>query len=115
MGEIVALAGMEGIEIGEPITSADDTRARCTLIAVDEPDHLDDLRVNNSPSPARKGSTLRRAILWSASIGVCSRTSHPRRADRVARPVQGFRTWRVAARILIEMMRREGYISVSKS
>src|ERR687893_204381 len=36
VGEIVALAGMEGIEIGETITSADNPRA-LPVIAVDEP------------------------------------------------------------------------------
>lgn len=51
-GEIVALAGIEDIEIGDTITSADNPQA-LPAIAVDEPTISMIFSVNNSPLPAK--------------------------------------------------------------
>src|SRR5215210_487663 len=53
-GEIVALAGIEGIEIGETVTSADNPRA-LPVIAVDEPTISMIFGVNNSPFAGTEG------------------------------------------------------------
>src|SRR5205807_4147360 len=53
-GEIVALAGIEGIEIGETITSADNPHA-LPVIAVDEPTLSMIFSVNNSPFAGTEG------------------------------------------------------------
>src|SRR2546423_7050594 len=54
VGEIVALAGIEEIEIGETITSADNPQA-LPAIAVDEPTISMIFGVNNSPFAGREG------------------------------------------------------------
>ena len=54
VGEIVALAGLEEIEIGETISSADNPHA-LPVIAVDEPTISMIFGVNNSPFAGREG------------------------------------------------------------
>jgi GTP-binding protein len=115
VGEIVALAGMEGIEIGETITSVDNPQP-LPVIAVDEPTISMMFGVNNSPFSGREGKyvtsrqireRLDRELLANVSI----------RVDDAPTPDQ----FKVSGRgelqlaILIEMMRREGYeLQVSK-
>src|SRR5688572_8945022 len=53
-GEIVALAGLEGVEIGKTITQID-TPERLEGIAVEEPTISVDFLVNNSPLAGREG------------------------------------------------------------
>jgi GTP-binding protein len=53
-GEIVALAGLEGVEIGKTITQVD-TPQRLSGIAVEEPTISVDFLVNNSPLAGREG------------------------------------------------------------
>ena len=115
MGEIVALAGMEGIEIGETITSADDPRP-LPIIAVDEPTISMIFGVNNSPFAGTEGKyvtsrqimeRLDRELLSNVAIRV-EETESP---DQFK--VSGRGELQLA--ILIEMMRREGYeLQVSK-
>jgi GTP-binding protein len=114
-GEIVALAGIENIEIGETITSADNPRA-LPVIAVDEPTISMIFAVNNSPFAGREGrfvtsrqlrERLDREILSNVAIRV-EETDSP---DSFK--VSGRGELQLA--ILIEMMRREGYeLQVSK-
>jgi len=114
-GEIVALAGMEGIEIGETITSADDPRP-LPVIAVDEPTISMIFGVNNSPFAGTEGKyvtsrqimeRLDRELLSNVAIRV-EPTDSP---DQFK--VSGRGELQLA--ILIEMMRREGYeLQVSK-
>jgi GTP-binding protein len=115
VGEIVALAGMEGIEIGETITSADNPQP-LPVIAVDEPTIAMIFGVNNSPFAGREGKfvtsrqireRLDKEVLGNVAI----------RVEETETPDQ----FRVSGRgelqlaILIEMMRREGYeVQVSK-
>src|SRR5207248_3469365 len=54
VGEIVALAGVEGINIGETITSPDNPKA-LPSIAVDEPTIAMIFSVNNSPFAGTEG------------------------------------------------------------
>jgi GTP-binding protein len=115
MGEIVALAGMEGIEIGETVTSVDNPRP-LPVIAVDEPTIAMIFGVNNSPFAGREGKyvtsrqigeRLDKEVLGNVAIRV-EQTDSP---DQFK--VSGRGELQLA--ILIEMMRREGYeLQVSK-
>jgi GTP-binding protein len=114
-GEIVALAGMEGIEIGETVTSADNPKPLPT-IAVDEPTISMVFGVNNSPFAGTEGKfvtsrqlkeRLDRELLSNVAIRV-EETESP---DQFK--VSGRGELQLA--ILIEMMRRENYeLQVSK-
>ncbi|HEX3559946.1 MAG TPA: translational GTPase TypA [Pyrinomonadaceae bacterium] len=114
-GEIVALAGMEGIEIGETITTADDPHP-LPVIAVDEPTISMIFSVNNSPFAGTEGKyvtsrqlkeRLDREILSNVAIRVAE-TESP---DQFKVSGRG----ELQLSILIEMMRREGYeLQVSK-
>jgi GTP-binding protein len=114
-GEIVALAGMEGIEIGETITSADDPRP-LPVIAVDEPTISMIFGVNNSPFAGTEGKYVTsRQIMERLDRELLSNV-----AIRVE-PTESPDQFKVSGRgelqlaILIEMMRREGYeLQVSK-
>ncbi len=114
-GEIVALAGIEGIEIGETVTTADNPRA-LPVIAVDEPTISMIFGVNNSPFAGTEGKyvtsrqikeRLDRELLSNVAIRV-SETESP---DQFKVSGRG----ELQLSILIEMMRREGYeLQVSK-
>jgi GTP-binding protein len=114
-GEIVALAGVEGIEIGETVTSADNPKP-LPVIAVDEPTISMIFSVNNSPFAGTEGKyvtsrqlkeRLDREILGNVAIRV-SETESP---DQFKVSGRG----ELQLSILIEMMRREGYeLQVSK-
>jgi GTP-binding protein len=114
-GEIVALAGIEGIEIGETVTSADNPRA-LPVIAVDEPTISMIFGVNNSPFAGTEGKyvtsrqikeRLDRELLSNVAIRV-NETESP---DQFKVSGRG----ELQLSILIEMMRREGYeLQVSK-
>jgi GTP-binding protein len=115
VGEIVALAGVEGINIGETITNPEDPRP-LPAIAVDEPTIAMIFGVNNSPFAGIEGQfvtsrqikeRLDREVLGNVAIRV-EETSSP---DQFR--VSGRGELQLA--ILIEMMRREGYeLQVSK-
>jgi GTP-binding protein len=115
VGEIVALAGIENIEIGETITSATNPKA-LPVIAVDEPTISMIFGVNTSPFSGREGKfvtsrqlkeRLDREVLGNVAIRV-EQTDSP---DQFK--VSGRGELQLA--ILIEMMRREGYeLQVSK-
>jgi GTP-binding protein len=115
VGDIVALAGIENIEIGETITSADNPQP-LPVIAVDEPTISMIFGVNNSPFAGREGKfvtsrqikeRLDKEILGNVAIRV-EATDSP---DQFK--VSGRGELQLA--ILIEMMRREGYeVMVSK-
>ncbi|HZI17812.1 MAG TPA: translational GTPase TypA [Pyrinomonadaceae bacterium] len=114
-GDIVALAGVEGIEIGETVTSADNPRP-LPVIAVDEPTISMIFGVNTSPFSGTEGKfvtsrqireRLDREVLGNVAIRV-EETESP---DQFK--VSGRGELQLA--ILIEMMRREGYeLQVSK-
>ena len=114
-GEIVALAGIENINIGDTISSPENPQA-LPSIAVDEPTIAMIFSVNNSPFAGREGrfvtsrqikERLDKEILGNVAIRV-EETESP---DQFK--VSGRGELQLA--ILIEMMRREGYeLQVSK-
>ncbi len=114
-GEIVALAGIENINIGDTITSVENPHP-LPAIAVDEPTIAMIFGVNNSPFAGREGKyvtsrqlkeRLDKEILGNVAIRV-EDTESP---DQFK--VSGRGELQLA--ILIEMMRREGYeLQVSK-
>jgi len=113
-GEIVALAGFEGIAIGETITSAE-TPAPLPPLRIDEPTLSMVFSVNTSPFAGREGrwvtsrnikERLEKELLTNVSIRVEPTDS----ADSFK--VMGRGELQLA--ILIETMRREGYeLSIS--
>ncbi|MCC6503476.1 MAG: translational GTPase TypA [Deltaproteobacteria bacterium] len=113
VGEIIALAGMEGISIGDTITSAE-TPVALPRITVDEPTISMVFSANTSPFAGKEGKfvtsrnlreRLEKELLYNVSIRVDFE-----KAD--AFKVMGRGELQLA--IIIEMMRREGYeLSVS--
>jgi GTP-binding protein len=109
MGDIVAVAGVEGITIGETITSAE-TPAPLPLIVIDEPTIAIQFSVNNGPFAGREGQyvtsrnlreRLEKELLTNVSIRV-EETGSPDTFKLLGRG-------ELQLAILIEMMRREGY------
>jgi GTP-binding protein len=114
-GEIVALAGVDNVEIGDTITSTDNPQP-LPSIAVDEPTISMIFGVNNSPFAGKDGKyvtsrqvkeRLDKEILGNVAIRV-EDTESP---DQFKVSGRG----ELQLSILIEMMRREGYeVQVSK-
>ena len=109
MGDIVAVAGVEGITIGETITGVENP-APLPLIVIDEPTIAIQFSVNNSPFAGREGQyvtsrNLRERLEKELLTNVSIRVEDGGSPD----------TFKVLGRgelqlaILIEMMRREGY------
>jgi GTP-binding protein len=114
-GEIVALAGIEGIYIGETISSLEDP-VRLPPITVDEPTISMIFTVNNSPFAGRDGryvtSRQVRDRLHKETLGNVSIRVEDVEAGEGCK-VSGRGELQLA--ILIEMMRREGFeVQVSK-
>lgn len=115
VGEIVALAGMEGIEIGETITTVDNPQP-LPVIHVDEPTISMMFGVNNSPFSGREGKyvtsrQIRERLDKELLANVAIRVDDADTPDQFK--VSGRGELQLA--ILIEMMRREGYeLQVSK-
>ena len=108
-GEIVAVAGIENITIGETLTDIDDPRP-LPLITVDEPSISMTIGINTSPLAGQSGSKLTARLLKNRLdaelVGnVSIRVQNTERPD----------TWEVQGRgelqlaILVEIMRREGF------
>jgi GTP-binding protein len=107
-GDLMAIAGVEGITIGETITSAE-TPQPMPPIQIDEPTIGMTFTVNTSPFAGREGTfvtsrnlrdRLDKELLTNVSIRVASDTPETFK-------VMGRGELQLA--ILIEMMRREGY------
>ncbi len=108
-GDIVAIAGIPEVSIGETITDYSDPRPLPT-IAIEEPTVKMNFLVNNSPFAGKEGE-------YSTSNNLRDRLAHELDTDvalRVSR-TESADTWVVSGRgelhlsILIEKMRREGY------
>ncbi|HWF47754.1 MAG TPA: translational GTPase TypA [Bryobacteraceae bacterium] len=108
-GDVLAIAGVEGITIGETVTSAE-TPEPLPHIQIDEPTIAMTFTINNSPFAGREGEyvtsrnlrdRLDKELLTNVSI----------RVEQAGGPdafkVMGRGELQLA--ILIEMMRREGY------
>src|SRR5215213_4043763 len=114
-GEIVVLAGIEDIYIGETVSSAEDPRP-LPRIKVDEPTISMIFGVNTSPFAGREGKyvtsrKLRERLDKEALANVAIRVESTDSMDSFK--VSGRGELQLA--IIIEMMRREGYeLQVSK-
>ena len=108
-GEIVALSGLEGIEIGQTVTDPE-APERLSGIAVEEPTITVDFSVNTGPFAGRDGRfvtsrQIRERLFREVERNVALRVDETESPD----------TFRVAGRgelhlgILMETMRREGY------
>jgi GTP-binding protein len=108
-GDIVALAGLEGVEIGLTVTDVEHPE-RLAGIAVEEPTISVDFIVNNSPFAGKEGKyvtsrQVRERLYRELERNVALRVEDTDNTD----------TWTVSGRgelhlsILMETMRREGY------
>ncbi len=108
-GEIVALAGLEGVEIGLTVTDVEHAD-RLAGIAVEEPTISVDFLVNNSPFAGRDGKFVTSRQVRERLYRELERNVALRVAD-----TDSTDTWTVSGRgelhlsILMETMRREGY------
>ncbi|HJR26367.1 MAG TPA: translational GTPase TypA [Acidimicrobiales bacterium] len=108
-GEIIAIAGIPEITIGETLTDPDDPRP-LPVIHIDEPSLSMTIGINTSPLAGREGTQLTarlvkgrldRELVGNVSINVL--------------PTERPDTWEVQGRgelqlaVLVEMMRREGF------
>ena len=108
-GEIVAIAGIDDITVGETLADIDDPRP-LPILRVDEPSLSMTIGVNSSPLAGRDGTKLTARLLKSRLeqelIGnVSIRVLPTERADTFE--VQG--RGELALAILVETMRREGF------
>src|SRR5581483_5236815 len=108
-GDILAIAGVEGITIGETVTSAE-TPEPLPKIQIDEPTIAMTFTINNSPFAGREGQyvtsrNLRDRLDKELLTNVSIRVEEAGGPD--AFKVMGRGELQLA--ILIEMMRREGY------
>jgi GTP-binding protein len=108
-GEIIAVAGIAEVTIGETLADASDPRP-LPVITVDEPAMSITLGVNTSPLAGKDGdkltarqieARLKQELVGNVSLRVCPTD----RADTYE--VQGRGELQLA--VLVEMMRREGY------
>jgi GTP-binding protein len=114
-GEVVAIAGLEGIEIGETIADAEKSQA-LPPIEIGEPTLTMEFMVNNSPLAGTEGRFLtsrhlRERLFRELRTNVALRIEETETGDVFK--VSGRGELHLA--ILIENMRREGYeLAVSK-
>jgi GTP-binding protein len=108
-GEIVAIAGLPGVTIGETLADADDPQP-LPVMTIDEPSLAMTIGINTSPLAGREGKKLTARLLKSRLdselVGnVSLRVLTTERPD----------TWEVQGRgelqlaVLVETMRREGF------
>src|SRR5579859_5987480 len=114
-GELLAIAGVEGITIGETVTSAENPKPLAN-IQIDEPTIAMTFTINTSPFAGREGTyvtsrNLRDRLDKELLTNVSIRVEEAGGPD--AFKVMGRGELQLA--ILIEMMRREGYeVAVGK-
>ena len=109
VGDIVALAGLEGVEIGQTITDPNQ-RDRLRGIAVERPTLSVDFRVNDSPFAGNTGKyittrQLRDRLFEELERNVALRVKDTDLPDTFAVSGRG----ELHLTILMETMRREGY------
>ena len=109
LGDIIAVAGVEGITIGETITDAENP-SPLPHIAIDEPTIAMQFTVNTSPFAGREGTyvtsrNLRERLQKELLTNVSLRVEETGSTDIFKVMGRG----ELQLSILIEMMRREGY------
>ena len=114
-GDLIAISGMEDINVGETITPVDAQEA-LPVLRIDEPTLQMTFSVNNSPFAGREGKHVT-ARKIEERLELELETDVSLRVDPTDRPD----AWRVSGRgelhlsILVENLRREGYeLQVSK-
>ena len=108
-GDIVAVAGIEGVEIGTTLTDVD-VRERLRGIAVEEPTLSVDFTVNDSPFSGRAGKfvttrQVRDRLMKELDRNVALRVEETEVPDTFTVSGRG----ELHLSILMETMRREGY------
>ena len=108
-GDIVALAGVEGVEIGTTLTDPD-SRERLRGIAVEEPTLSVDFSVNDSPFSGRSGKyvtsrQLRDRLFKELERNLALRVEETESPDTFTVSGRG----ELHLTILMETIRREGY------
>jgi len=108
-GDIVALAGLEGVEIGKTVTDPE-YRDRLRGIAVEEPTLSVDFTVNNSPFAGQSGKyvttrQVRERLFRELERNVALRVEDTEQPDTFTVSGRG----ELHLTILMETMRREGY------
>lgn len=113
-GDIVMVAGIEDIEIGETVTDVENPRA-LPAVRIDEPTVAMTFSVNNAPWAGREGQFVTSRKLG-ARIEAEARRNVSIRVEQASAD-----SWRVLGRgelqlaVIVETMRREGYeLQVSK-
>jgi GTP-binding protein len=109
LGDIVAVAGVEGITIGETITNVENP-APLPAITIDEPTIAMQFTVNTSPFAGREGTyvtsrNLRERLQKELLTNVSLRVEDTGSTDSFKVMGRG----ELQLSILLEMMRREGY------
>jgi GTP-binding protein len=109
LGDIVAVAGVEGITIGETITDAENPQPLPPIV-IDEPTIAMMFTVNNSPFAGREGTfvtsrNLRERLAKELLTNVSLRVEDMETTDSFKVLGRG----ELQLSITIEMMRREGY------
>lgn len=115
-GDIIAVAGIADITIGETLGDPEDPRP-LPVITVDEPSISMTIGINTSPLAGRSGGTKLTAPLVKSRLDAETIGNVSIRVEPTERPD----TWEVQGRgelqlaVLVEMMRREGFeITVGK-
>ena len=109
-GDIIAIAGIDDITIGETLADADDPRP-LPLITVDEPSISMTIGINTSPLAGRVGQQADRPAGQEPARRRAGRQRLDPRADRPSARTR----WEVQGRgelqlaMLVELMRREGF------
>ncbi len=108
-GDIVVLAGIEDVTIGDTICTKENPRT-LPRIRVDEPTVAMRFGINTSPLAGREGKLVQTRVIWDRLVKEALRNVAIRveeTADRDAFLVKGRGEFQMA--ILIEQMRREGF------
>ena len=108
-GEVILVAGMQGIGLGESIADADDPQPLAAL-SIDEPTLSMEFRINDSPFVGRDGKyvtsrNLRDRLMKEGEANLSLRIEETDSADTFI----VFGRGELQMAILIEQMRREGY------
>ena len=109
-GEIIAVAGIPEVTIGETLADPDDPRP-LPVITVDEPSLSMTVGINTSPLAGREGDK----VTASQRRGAAARRSSSATSSLRVLPTERPDTWEVQGRgelqleVLVEQMRREGF------